>query len=151
MSRQFVVIGLEEQKFCIPISLVNGIIEKFSITNVPNSLPYVAGVANIRGDIVPVVSLKKIFSIEEKPKANKRLLNVVLSGQNIGFLVDSASQVVTVEEHKIKKMPEITINSERKYLDMAATIENELFIILKLEQLFDENEKKELLSLTEEG
>lgn len=147
MSRQYVVISLEEQKFCIPIELVNGIIDKFSITGVPNSRSYIQGVTNIRGDIVPVISLKRIFALEDSRPSDAKLLNVFLTGKSIGFLVDKASQVLTVEEEDLSEMPKLA-GANNLYFDMVAKIEGRLIIVLNPIELFDEEEKRELFALT---
>lgn len=148
MSRQYVVISLEEQKFCIPIELVNGIIDKFNITGVPNSRSYIQGVTNIRGDIVPVISLKSIFTLRDSKPEDAKLLNVILSGKSIGFLVDKASQVLTVEEEDLSEMPKLA-GSSNLYFDMVAKIDGRLIIVLNPVELFDEEEKRELFALTE--
>lgn len=148
MSRQYVVISLEEQRFCIPIELVNGIIDKFNITAVPNSRSYIQGVTNIRGDIVPVISLKAIFSLVDSKPGDAKLLNVFLSGKSIGFLVDKASQVVTVEEEDLTEMPKLAAASQA-YFDRVAKIDEKLVIVLNPVELFDDEEKRELFALTE--
>lgn len=150
MSKQYVVIGLEDQRYCIPIELVGGVIDKFSVTIVPNSLNYVDGVTNIRGDIVPVISLKNIFNISDSKTNDTKLLNVILSGKNIGFVVDSASQVLAVDEENLCSMPKIATDNKRTYFDMVAKIEGELYIVLNPMELFGEAEKRELFRLIEE-
>lgn len=147
MSNQYVVISLEEQKFCIPIELVNGIIDKFSVTEVPNSRAYIQGVTNIRGEIVPVISLKSIFNLNDSKPGDSKLLNIILHGKGIGFLVDKASQVLSVEEADVSVMPALA-GSSNAYFDMVAKIKEELIIVLNPVELFDEDEKRELFELT---
>ncbi len=149
MTKQLVVIGLEDQKFCVPIEMVSSIIETFSTTKVPNSRAYIEGVTNIRGDIVPVICLKKIFGIQRRSGRDARLLNVMIDGKNIGFLVDSASQVVSIESEMLSEMPRIVSSDSSRYFDMVANIGDELLIVLDLCNIFDEDEKRELELLIE--
>ncbi len=148
MSRQFVLIGLEEQRYCMPIELVSGVIDSFSITKVPNSLNFVDGVANIRGEVIPVVSLKRMFNIADSGKYEEKLMNVSIQGQNIGVIVDSASNVITVDEEFLRDIPPILENG-KKFFDMVASIDGTLAIVINPLGLFNEYEKEELLSLSE--
>lgn len=145
--KQFVVLVLEDQKYCIPIEYVNGIISDATITLVPGATSHIRGVSDIRGDIIPVVSLKKLFNIEKHEKEEDKLLNVKILGKSIGFLVDSASQVVNVESKYISKMPAIALSGGSRYLESVALIEGEAIIVINPEKLFTEEEKQELFEL----
>ncbi len=147
MSKQFVVIALGEQKYCMPIELVSGVIDHFSVTHVPNSMSYVDGVSNIRGEILPVVNLKKMFNIDDDKTVEPKLMNVSLNGKNIGLVVDSASNVITVDEQFVSDIPPILCPKDRKYFNMVANIDGNLAIVIDPFGLFTEEEKRELFSL----
>ncbi len=150
MNKQFIIIDLENQRYCIPIDLVIGVIDSFNITNVPNSLSYVEGVSNIRGEVVPIVSLKKVFKINDSGLHEKKLLIVSISNHNIGLVVDGASNVVSVDASLVNKVPPI-INSEGKTIfNMVATVDGELTMVIDPLSLFSETERKELIMMAEE-
>ncbi len=150
MSKQFVVIALGEQKYCMPIELVSGVIDSFSVTNVPNSLPYVDGVANIRGDILPVVSLKKIFQLKEDKAVEPKLMSVSISGKNIGLVVDSASNVITVQDEYINVIPPILDKKNKEHFNMVADLDGTLSLVINPMGLFSEEDKQELFDMKEQ-
>ncbi len=147
MSKQFVVIALGEQKYCMPIELVSGVIDHFSVTNVPNSLSYVDGVSNIRGEILPVVNLKKVFKLNDDQTVEPKLMSVSLNGKNVGLVVDSASNVITVDEEFVSDIPPILNQKDRQCFNMVANIDGNLAIVINPFGLFTEEEKRELFSL----
>lgn len=149
MSKQFVVIDLSKQKYCMPIELVSAVIDEFSVTRVPNSLRYVQGVSNIRGEILPVVDLKSIFGIEEQGGGHSKLMSVSISGKNVGLMVDSASNVISVEEHFVRDLPSILQSKEKQYFQTVAEIDGELAIVINPSGLFTEEEKAEMFRLKE--
>lgn len=147
MSRQFVIIDLEHQKYCIPIELVNAVIDHVVLTKVPNTLSYVEGVSNIRGEILPVVNLKKVFGIASDSRSDHKLMSISLGSNDVGLLVDSASNVISVDEEHIRVLPPLLLSKERRYFQSAAEIDGELLIIINPRGLFSEEEKEELFSL----
>ncbi len=148
MSKQFVVIGLENQRYCMPIELVSGVIDNFSITNIPNSLDFVEGVSNIRGEVLPVVNLKKLFRISDSQEFEDKLMTVSIQGKSIGIVVDSASNVITVDDEYIDTIPPV-LGKGKQFFNMVANIEDSLALVIDPLGLFDEYERKELFSLSE--
>ncbi|MCK8061009.1 MULTISPECIES: chemotaxis protein CheW [unclassified Fusibacter] len=148
---QYVVFKLGEERFCVEISNVSGITEYKEITGVPNSPSYIEGVVNLRGDIIPVVNLKKRFVIEEtKLSEETRIININFNGKDIGFLVDEASQVLRITDDNIEPAPEIIKGKGGKYISGIAKIDDQIAIVLDLENIFDEEERALVMGMKEE-
>lgn len=149
---QYVVFRLDTERFCVDISNVSGITEYREITGVPNSPSYIKGVINLRGDIIPVVNLKKRFDLPEKKVTSEtRIINISFNGKDIGFLVDAASEVLRISEEDIDEAPDIIKSKDGDYISGVAKIDEKIAIVLDLEKIFTEEERKVVIGLKEES
>lgn len=117
---------------------------------VPNSPSFVEGIINYRGKVIPIVCLKKKFSMENSIKdANTRIIVINLNDRQIGFLVDEASQTVRIDEANIDPTPDVITGVERKYITGVGKIDNRLIILIDLEKVLtdDDKEKIEMLEV----
>ena len=96
---QYIVINLDNEQYGINIDVVESIVRIPRITRVPRSQDYYVGVINLRGEVVPVMSLRKRFGIEEKEYSNAtRIIILKLEDQSlVGIIVDQVSEVVNLE------------------------------------------------------
>lgn len=148
---QYVVFKLGQERFCVDIANVSGITEYREITGVPNSPSYIEGVVNLRGDIIPVVNLKKRFNIKEVERSEEtRIININFNGKDIGFIVDEASQVLRITSDNIDPAPDIIKGKNGAYIAGIAKIDNQIAIVLDLENIFDEEERALVMGLKEE-
>ena len=87
---QYIVIKIGEEQYGIDISFIDNIVRMQSITRVPHVQPYFAGVINIRGEVVPVMSLRLKMGLEPDEYTNKTRIIIVKSESNasIGLIVD---------------------------------------------------------------
>lgn len=101
---QYIVIRLGNEQYGINIKYVENIARMQAITRVPKSQPYFVGVINLRGEIVPVMSLRRRFEIEEDEITNNTRIIIIKPEQQatVGFIVDSVKEVVTLEEDQIE-------------------------------------------------
>jgi purine-binding chemotaxis protein CheW len=104
MTAPFEILGFKfgEHEYAIEISIVEMIVEENQITPVPNSRPFIKGVMNLRGRIVPVIDLRNVLNMEEYDE--KRDANVIVTkidGSEIGFLVDGVTEVMWVNPEEI--------------------------------------------------
>ena len=106
-DKQFIIFKLNDEKFAASINHIASITEYASITPLPNGPAYVDGLLNLRGDIIPVINLKKRFKMAEQRMNEKRILIARKNNIQIGFLVDDASQSMTVDESKVLPPPAI--------------------------------------------
>ena len=70
-SKQYIVVNIGNEQFGIDIKYVDNIVRMQRITRVPKAQPYFNGVINIRGEIIPVMSLRLKFDFEEEEYTNK--------------------------------------------------------------------------------
>lgn len=102
---QYIVVKLGDEKYGIDISNVDNIVRMQRITRVPKSQPYYVGVINLRGEVVPIMSLRRRFGLEEDEYgAATRIIIIRLEDQSmIGFVVDEVQEVVNLDVSTIEK------------------------------------------------
>lgn len=145
---QYVVFRLGQERFCVDIGNVSAITEYRDITSVPNSPTYIEGVVNLRGDIIPVVNLKRRFNIDDTTVSDDtRIVNINFNGNDIGFLVDEASQVLRIDKDMIEPAPEIIKGKGSAYISGIAKIDDRIAIVLDLEHIFNDDERAAVMGL----
>lgn len=104
-AKQYIVIKLGNEQYGIDIQYIDNIVRMQRVTRVPKAQPYFKGVINIRGEIIPVMSLRLKFGLEPDEITNTtRIIIIKLEPQAaIGIIVDEVKEVVTLEDENIDK------------------------------------------------
>lgn len=105
-STQFIVISMGEEQFGIDIKYIDNIVKMQHITRVPNVAPYIKGVINLRGEVLPVMSLRLKMGMEEDvfTKATRIIILRLEQYGTVGFIVDEVKEVLTLENSDIEKV-----------------------------------------------
>lgn len=138
-SLQLVTFRLGNEEFGIDIKKVQEINRMIEITKIPNAPAFVEGVVNLRGKIIPVVSLRKKLGFEQTDydKAT-RIMVVEVEGKVLGFVVDSVSEVLRIDEPKIEDAPSIAGQTDAAYIEGVINLTDRILILLDLSALFGE-------------
>ena len=114
-GKQFIVVRLGTEQYGIDIKYVDNIVKNQRITRVPKAQPYFKGVLNLRGEIIPVMSLRLKFGLEADEYTNAtRIIIIKLEPQSaIGIMVDEVREVVTLSEDSIDK-PSTAMNTDSR-------------------------------------
>ncbi len=101
---QYIVIRLGDEQYGINIGYVDNIVRMQRITRVPKSQPYYVGVINLRGEVVPVMSLRRRFELEDKEYSGAtRIIILKLEDQSlVGVIVDEVREVVNLDPGTIE-------------------------------------------------
>ena len=104
-SRQYIVLRFDSEQYGIDISYIDNIVRLQSITRVPHTQSYFLGIINLRGEIIPVMSMREKFELpyKENTSASRILIIKLDSNSKIGILVDEVKEVVTLSEDDIEK------------------------------------------------
>ena len=102
---QFIVIRLGSEQYGIDIRYVDNIVRMQRITRIPKAQPYFKGVINLRGEVIPVMSLRIRFDLEDAEPTNAtRIIIIKLESQSsIGLIVDEVKEVVTLYDDEVEK------------------------------------------------
>ena len=100
---QYIVIKIGEEQYGIDIRYVDNIVRMQNITRVPHVQEYFAGVINLRGEVVPVMSLrlKMGLDVDEYTKETRIIIVKLENNAPIGLVVDEVNEVVTLDERNI--------------------------------------------------
>ena len=152
-TRQLVVFKLGDEEFGVDILQVREI-ERLGqgITRVPKSPDFVEGVINLRGEIVPIVDLRKRFGLVVRAIGHEsRIVIVEVNDNQIGMMVDQVVEVLRVPVSLIDLAPSITKGVDAFFLSGVANIGGErLIILLDLERALSADEVKQLNELQAE-
>ncbi len=105
--KQYIIANLNKDQYGINIKYIENIIVMQSITRVPKSQSFFKGVINLRGEIIPVMSLRSKLGIEEVPYTSKSRIIIVrpeAQAAPVGLIVDEVKEVITIDKSNIQKM-----------------------------------------------
>lgn len=139
------------EEYGVSIRQVREIIRVNGITMVPNSPPYMEGVINLRGRVLPVLNLRKRLKLSPKDIGKTSRIVVAETGDKvIGLLVDSVSHVIKVSPESVESAPEEVVEIDTDYITGVGKLKNRLIILLDLEKLL-RKENIEVRKVTDEG
>ena len=115
---QFIVVKFGEEQYGIDIKYVDNIVRMQHITRVPKVSNYIKGVINLRGEVVPVMSvrLKMDLADDVETKATRIIILKLEQHCNIGILVDEVKEVVNLEENQIERVSYETKDDKSNFI-----------------------------------
>ncbi|WP_372631729.1 chemotaxis protein CheW [Cohnella sp.] len=145
-----IVFTLAQEEYGIEVDKVRTIERMLPITRVPKTPAFVKGVINLRGVVIPVIDLRGRFGLTESDYTeNSRIIIVAANELEVGFIVDSANDVLDVSSDAIENPPEVVGGIKAKYLSGVAKIgENRLLILLNLSEVLN---RSEIIQLEQSG
>lgn len=151
-QRQLVVFELDEERYGLDISAVREIIRLQEITDIPRTPDFVEGVINLRGNVIPVVDLRKRFEMESVERDEDfRIVVVDVSGNEIGMIVDAVTEVSRVPESGIEPPSSVIAADDADYLTGIAKTGNEMIILLNIGKLISIHDMRKLSKATSES
>ncbi len=128
---QLATFWLGELLLGIDIRCIRGINRVGTLTLVPEAPPMVAGVVNLRGDVVTVVDLRTILGLDQPAMTSKTRLLIVQSGaESIGLLVDRVADVVTVSTNDAEPLPANLSGPASRYFAQVYRVGADLLVTL---------------------
>ena len=105
-TTQFIVIQLGDEQYGVDIKFIDNIVKMQHITRVPKVYEYLKGVINLRGEVIPVMSirLKMGLPVDEIDKDTRIIILKLDTHGSIGIIVDQVKEVVTLENEQIEKV-----------------------------------------------
>jgi purine-binding chemotaxis protein CheW len=135
---QLVSFKIGDEEFGVDILKVQEINRMLDITRVPNAPPYVVGVINLRGKVIPVVELRQRFGMEHKEHdKNTRIIVMEIGGKIIGFVVDAVSEVLRIPRSVTEPPPSIAATGNSDYITAVGKLEDRLLTLLDLEKVLN--------------
>lgn len=142
-TKQYIIVNLGKDMYGIDIKYIENIIVMQNITRVPKAQPYFNGVINLRGEVVPVMSLRvKLGQAEDEFKNTTRIIIVRPEPQAspIGIIVDAVKEVVTLENSNIENVNFDDKDAKANYSVGIGKIGSELINLLNIPAIVIEKE-----------
>lgn len=135
-EEQLVTFGLGSEEFGVDIMLVQEIIRIPPITRVPKAPSFVEGVINLRGNVIPVVSLRNRFGMEPAEETDlSRIIVLEVDSKVFGIRVDAVTEVLRLEDDAIEPPPSVAMGVDSHYIRGVGKIGDRLLILLDLEHI----------------
>lgn len=150
---QLVGFTIGKEQFGVDILMVQEIIRSAPITSVPNSPEFIEGVINLRGNIIPVIELRKRLNLYRKESAAKDawILILDIGGRVTGFIVDSVTKVLKIMESSIEPPPDVVMAGlANRYIKGVCDIGGSLLILLDFNRILMADELQQLSSISGE-
>ncbi|MCR5216836.1 MAG: chemotaxis protein CheW [Lachnospiraceae bacterium] len=138
---QYIVVKIGSEQYGINIKYVDNIVRMQNITRVPKAQTYYRGVINLRGEIVPVMSLRLRLGLEADQFSNKtRIIIVKLENATIGIIVDEVREVVNLTEEDVERTgyEQNTDVNKTNYISAVGKSNNELISLLDVSAVINE-------------
>ena len=143
---KMVTFSLAEKDYSIDIMHVKEIAKAGRFTYVPNTLPFVLGVYNLRGEIIPILDLRIFFNIEVPPRDENKLENMLIlqvEDQKFGVVVDKIDKVIGVQKSTIQPPHPLFGVINIKYIDGVVESNNRLYVLLDITRIFSSKDSLE--------
>ncbi|GMV52087.1 MAG: chemotaxis protein CheW [Nitrospira sp.] len=133
---QFVICRIGNEEFAVDVLSVQEINRIAEVTRVPKTPPYVEGVINLRGRIIPVLDLRKLFGLTgAKQTTQTRIVVVSVQSRLVGLVVDSVEEVLRVPKSAIEPPPSVGTMVGSEFTQGVGRIEDRLLILVDLNRL----------------
>lgn len=137
-GRQFVGFCLADQTYVFHIERIQEIVIPSGTARVPEVPDYVEGVANLRGTIIPIINLRRLFGLDPKPAdADTRTVVVNVGSRTLGCTVDSVTRVMRIATEQIQAAPDTVASTGRSFIEGFARVGDDLLIVLDVDNLLD--------------
>lgn len=135
---QLVAFSLAGEEYAVDILYVQEINRLLNITRVPKAPYYIEGVINLRGNVVPVIDLRKRFSLPPREITDRtRIIIIKIREITVGIIVDSVLEVLRIPSSAVEPPPGLTGAVDQEFLHGVGKLNERLLILLNLEKVID--------------
>lgn len=128
----------------IDIMSVKEILKEKKFTRIPNALEFVRGVLNLRGDIIPVIDLAKMFNLDKNKETSDELCSIVIikvENLLIGIIVEQIQHVIPLRKDDIQPPSPLLGSINERFINGVVDINDRLYVILDTDMIFSDKEK----------
>lgn len=141
LTESYLTFKLQTELFAINVSQVLEILEVKPITRVPKSPPFLKGVINLRGSILPVIDTRSKFAMGEAEFTIDTCIIVLsITGEKeallVGAIVDSVQKVIDIPDDLIQISPSMSTMYREEFITGIGKAEDEFVMILNIDKVF---------------
>jgi purine-binding chemotaxis protein CheW len=139
---QLVSFNLGPEEYAVEVLKVREIIRMTPITHVPNTPSSVEGIINLRGKVIPIVSLRNRFNMPGcEEDQHTRIMVMDIAGKLMGFIVDGVSEVIRISSGEIQPPPAMAGGVDQDFICGVIHHSDHLLLMLQLDQMFTSEEQ----------
>jgi purine-binding chemotaxis protein CheW len=140
---QLVSFSLGSEEYAVEVLKVREIIRMTSITHVPNTPSSIEGIINLRGKVIPIVSLRNRFCMAESDNdQHTRIIVMDIAGKLTGFIVDAVSEVIRISSSEIQPPPAMVSGGyDQDFIRGVIHHADQLLLMLQLDNMFTGDEQ----------
>lgn len=121
------------QDYCVDIMSVREIRGGAHATPLPHSPPYVCGVINLRGAVLPILDLSRRLGLEMATETERNVIIVVaIADRNVGLMVDAVSDILAIPEAELQPPPDLPAESEGGFISALTIVDDKMIRVLDL-------------------
>lgn len=148
---QLVSFMLSGEEYGVEVLKVREIIRMPEITKMPNTPHYVEGIINLRGKVIPIISMRKRFGLMDADYDNHtRIMVMDVAGGLTGFVVDAVSEVIRIRSGEIQPPPTmVSGNIDQEFITGVFNHTDRLLIIMDVDRMFSDVERESFAAFAE--
>lgn len=142
---QLVSFMLADEEYGVEVLKVREIIRMPTITKMPNTPQHVEGIINLRGKVIPIISMRRRFGLMESDNnTNTRIIIMDVAGALTGFIVDAVSEVIRIHSSEIQPPPSMVMSGGigQEFITGVFNHAERLLIIMDVDRMFTEDERE---------
>ncbi|HEY3307392.1 MAG TPA: chemotaxis protein CheW [Desulfuromonadaceae bacterium] len=141
---QLVSFNLDQEEYGVEVLKVREIIRMNTITHMPNTPHYVEGIINLRGKVIPIISMRKKFGLNVTDNdSHTRIMIMDIAGELMGFIVDAVSEVIRISGSEIQPSPSVAASGiDQDCIAGVINLSERLLVLLDLDRMFSQEEKE---------
>lgn len=140
-EQRLTIFTIGEEEFAVDIMRVVEILMPQKATRLPKTPDFIEGVINLRGQVIPIIDLRKKFGIESASTTKGRILLARVGGEVVGLLVDSVKEVLVLSKDAVVPPPAAVKGIQTEYFEGVGKSGERLIIILNLDKILSTEEK----------
>ncbi len=142
ITKQYIVVKIGSEQYGLDIRYIDNIVRMMTITRVPKAQPYFKGIINLRGEVVPVMSirLKMQLKDDEFTDASRIIILKIEEQGTIGIIVDEVKEVVELSADEIERPAQNSKNAKNSFISGIGKHNDELVSLFDINAVVDEPE-----------
>jgi purine-binding chemotaxis protein CheW len=140
---QLVSFNLGQEEYAVEVLKVREIIRMTPITHIPNTAASIEGIINLRGKVIPIVSLRSRFNMmESENDQHTRIMVMDIAGKMMGFIVDGVSEVIRISSSEIQPPPSMVAGGvDQEFISGVIQHGDQLLLMLQMDRMFSNDEQ----------
>lgn len=141
--KEIVSFFLSGKKYAVEVNHMQGIEKPCQMDQPPDMPDFLEGVVDIRGEVIPVLAIRKKLTLPAAETTEKTKFLVFRTHQGkMACIVDGISRILKIDDKNVQAFPSIILNAETGYADFVARYEGELILVINPDNLLDKENWK---------